>query len=327
MFFRIALTSAFLVNALLFCSPTFADDKKWPDHPIHIIAPLPAGSAADTIARLVGQKLSEKLGQTVIIDNRAGASGEIGTSEIAKAAPDGYTLGIATTTTLVTAPILSPHTRYDPVKDFAPVAMVGYSPYVLVVHPSVPAKTVKEYIALAKSKPITYSSVGDASLAHLAGALFGNMAGVELNQIPYKSSTQAVIDLLAGRIDSQFGILTTTHQYIKDGRLNVLGITTVKRIPEYPDIPTISESGLPGYEASLWLAVIAPAKTPPAIVARLNSVINEVMAQPDVRKNLFNQAIIIDPQSPEGMRKRIEDDLKKWKDLAIKAGLKKEGKN
>ncbi|HTK13106.1 MAG TPA: tripartite tricarboxylate transporter substrate binding protein [Xanthobacteraceae bacterium] len=329
MLFRIALTGLFLVNALFFCSPSLADDKKWPDHAIHIIAPLPAGSAADTIARLVGQKLSEKLGQTVIIDNRAGASGEIGTNEIAKAAPDGYTLGIATTTTLVTAPILSLHTRYDPVKDFAPVAMVGYSPYVLVVHPSVAAKNVKEYIALAKSKPgrITYSSVGDASLAHLAGALFGNMAGVELNQIPYKSSTQAVIDLLAGRIDSQFGILTTTHQYIKDGRLNVLGITTEKRIPEYPDIPTISESGLPGYEASLWLAVIAPAKTPPAIVERLNTVINEVMAQPDVRKTLLNQAIITDPLSPAGMRKRIEDDLSKWKDLAVKAGLKKEGKD
>ena len=329
MLLRIVQTGLFLVNALLFCPPSFADDQKWPDHAIHIIAPFPAGAGADTVARLIGQKLSEKLDQTVIINNSPGASGEIGTNEIAKAAPDGYTLGIATTTTLVTAPLLSAHTPYNPLKDFAPVAMVGYSYFVLVVNPSVPARNVKEYIALAKSKPgrITYSSEGDASLAHLAGALLGNIAGVELNQIPYKSSTQAVVDLLAGRIDSQFGLLTTTHQYIKDGRLNALGITTLKRIPEYPDIPTISESGLPGYEASLWLAVIAPAKTPPAIVNRLNTVINQVLAQPDVHTTLFNQAIITDPQSAADMGKRIEADTDKWKDLAAKAGLKKESQN
>src|SRR5450759_1039926 len=291
MFYRLALACAFVFNAIFLCSASFADDKKWPDRPIHIIVPLPAGSAADTVARLIGSKLSAELGQPVIINDQAGGSGEIGTVQIAKAEPDGYTLGIATTTTLVTAPILSQQLRYDALKDFIPIAMVGYSPY------------------------------GDASLAHLAGELFASLAGVSLNQIPYKTSTQAVLDLLAGRIDSQFGILTTTHQYIRDGKLNALGITTLKRVPEFPDIPTISESGLPDYEASLWLAIIAPAKTPPAIVTRLNTEINQMLSQQSMRTILFNQAIIADPGSPADLHNKIETDLKRWKDLATKAGL------
>jgi tripartite-type tricarboxylate transporter receptor subunit TctC len=325
MFYRLALACSLAFNAIFFCSPSFADDSHWPDRPIHIIVPLPAGSAADTVARLIGTNLSAILGQPVIINDQGGASGEIGTTQVAKADPDGYTFGIATTTTLVTAPILSRHLRYDPLKDFVPVAMIGYSPYVLVVYPGVRAKTLKDFIALAKSKPgeVSYSSVGDASLAHLGGELFASMAGVKLNQIPYKTSTQSVLDLLAGRIDSQFGILTTTHQYIRDGKLNALGITTLKRVPEFPDIPTISESGLPGYEASLWLGLIAPSKTPPAIVARLNREINQMLSKPEIRKILFNQAIIADPQSPAEMHTKIEADLKKWKDLATKTGLLK----
>ena len=324
-FLRTALTFSLVFYINFFWSPSFADDRQWPDRPIHIIVPLPAGSAADVVARLIGSILSAKLDQPVIINNEAGASGELATTQLARSDPDGYTLGIATTTTLVTAPILNPHIRYDAVNDFAPVAMVGYSPYVLVVNPAVPARSVKDYIALAKARAgsLSYSSVGEASLAHLAGALFANMAGIKLNEIPYKSSTQAVIDLLAGRIDSQFGILTTTHQYIKDGKLNALGVTTLSRVPEFPNIPTISESGLPGFEASLWIAIIAPAKTPAEIVARLNSEINGALSQQDTRTGLFNQAIIADPRSPSQLHDRIEADLRKWKELATKAGLLK----
>ena len=322
-FFLVALAFSFVLHTTFFCSPSFADDRQWPDRPIHIIVPLPAGSAADVVARLIASKLSAKLGQPVIINDQAGASGELATTQIARSDPDGYTLGIATTTTLVTAPILNPQIRYDALNDFAPVAMIGYSPYVLVVNPAVPARSVKDYIALAKAKAgsLSYSSVGEASLAHLAGELFANMARVKLNEIPYKSSTQAVIDLLAGRIDSQFGILTTTHQYIKDGKLFALGVTTLARVPEFPDIPTISKSGLPGYEASLWIAIIAPAKTPTEIVARLNREINDALSQQDTRTNLINQAIFADPRSPSELHERIETGLQKWKDLAVKAGL------
>ena len=314
---------AFIVFLALCPGLALAQAGKWPEKQINIIVPLPAGSAADVVARMIGARLGERLGQTVVVLNRDGASGALGTTQVAQAKPDGYTLGVATTTTLVTAPILNPAIGYNPQGDFAPVAMIGFSPYVLVVHPAVKAKGVAEFIALAKSKPgdLTYSSVGEASLARLGAELLSAMAGVKLTQVPYKSSTQAVVDLLAGRIDAQFGILTTTHQYIREGKLTALGVTTAKRVAEFPELPTIDESGLPGFEASLWLAIVAPAKTPPDVVARLNQEINAALAGVETAKILLNQAIVVDPLSPEALRGRIDGDLKKWKDLATKAGL------
>jgi tripartite-type tricarboxylate transporter receptor subunit TctC len=301
----------------------FAEEAGWPSHQLQIIVPLPAGSAADTVARLIAAKLSERTKQNVVVLNRDGASGATGTREIAKADPDGYTLGIATSTTLITAPILNPKIGYNVEQDFAPVAMIGISPYVLVTNPGVPAKTVSEFIALAKSKPdtLTYSSVGEASLARLAAELLASMSGVKIVQVPYKSSTQAVVDLIGGRIDSQFGILTTTHQYIKEGKLRALGVTTPKRIAEYPDIPTLSESGLPGYDASLWLGVVAPAKVPPEIVAQLNAAINDILDKPETRSVLFNQAIFVETKSPSEFAAYLREDFVKWRDLAKKAGL------
>jgi tripartite-type tricarboxylate transporter receptor subunit TctC len=211
------------------------------------------------------------------------------------------------------------------VKDFVPLAMVGVSPYVLVVHPSVPAKTIAELIALAKSKPktINYSSVGEASLAHLAGQLFSSMAGVELNHVPYRTSTQAVIDLNEGRIEMQFGILTTTHQLIRDGKLRALAVTTRQRVAEFPEIPTLAEAGVPGYEASLWFAAMAPAGTPPAIVERLNREINDALDDADIKKTLSTQMIQVEKSGPEEMRERIRGEVEKWRDAAAKAGLGK----
>jgi tripartite-type tricarboxylate transporter receptor subunit TctC len=295
----------------------------WPSRQIQIIVPLPAGSAADTVARLLGQKLTERFGKTVIIMNRDGASGAIGTREIAGSKPDGYTLGIATSTTLITAPILSRNAGYESNRDFTHIAMLGYSPYVLVTNPGVPAKNVTEFIALAKSKPdtITYSSVGEASLARLGAELLSNMSGIRMVQVPYKTSTHAVLDVLAGRVDSQLGILTTTHQYIQDGQLNVLGVTTAKRVPEFPDIPTIAESGLPGFEATLWLGLIAPAGLPEPIRAKVNEVVNEFLKNADTRKLLFNQAIFADAMSSQDFSKFVAADLARWSDLAKKAGL------
>ena len=321
---RWGLAAALLAQTLYFCQPSIAT-ASWPSETIKIIVPLPAGSAADTVARIVSKELSEKLHQTVIVIDRPGASGEIGTAELASAKPDGYTIGIATSTTLVTAPLLNSHLKYDPVKDLMPVAMIGYSPYVLVVNPRVPAKNINEFIELAKKKPgeISYSSVGQASLAHLAAALFSASTGIKLNEIPYKSSTLAVVDLLAGRVDSQFGILTTTHQYVREGKLNALGITSLKRIPSFPELPTISESGLPGYEASLWIGVIAPASTPSPIVAKLNTIINALLAREDTQKILSNQAIYADPLTPKQMQERVENDHKKWKDIVAKDALQK----
>ena len=218
---RLAIFFTSAIVASLITAMGSAKSDAWPSRPIHVIVPFPAGSAADTVARLIGSKLSDKLGQPVVVDNRDGASGEIGTTKLANSEADGYTIGIATTTTLVTAPVLNKSISYNPERDLVPIAMIGYSPFVLVVYPSVPAKSIQEYIALAKAKPgsLTYSSDGDASLARLGAELFAATAGIKLNQIPYKSSTQAVIDLLAGRIDSQFGLLTTTKRYIQSGQL------------------------------------------------------------------------------------------------------------
>ena len=230
--------------------------------------PFPAGSAADTVARLIGSKLSDKLGQPFIVDNRDGASGAIGTAKLANSDPDGYTIGLATTTTLVTVPVLNKGVGYNPLTDFAPVAMIGYSPFMLVVYPAVPAATVAEYIALAKAKPgsLSYSSEGEASLARLGAELFAKTANIKLNRIPYKSSTQAVIDLLAGRIDSQFGILTTTKRYINNGQLRALGVTTRAAHCGSSGCADDRQIRPARFRSSLWMAIIAPAKLPSNIV-------------------------------------------------------------
>jgi len=298
----------------------------WPDHALRMVVPLPAGSAVDVIARLISQRLSARLGQPVIVENRAGASGVIGADAVAKAAPDGYTLGMATSTTHMTAPVLNAKLPYDPVKDFAPVAIVGISPYVLVVNPNVPAQNVAELIALAKAKPksLSYSSVGNASQAHLAGELFASMAGVELNHIPYKTSTYAVIDLNEGRIDMQFGILGSSLALIREGKLRALAVSTKQRVEELPDVPTMIESGLPDYDVSLLFAVVMPAGTPKPIVTRLNREIGEFMLTPEVKKVLAAQAIHVASSTPDELHERIAKEIELWRGIAQKAGLKPE---
>ena len=303
-----------------------APPANWPTKPIRMIVPLPAGSAVDILARMIGQKLGQRLGQTIVVENRAGASGAIGTEFIVRAPADGYTIGMATSTTLATGPVLNPKLPYDPVKDLAPVALVGVSPYLLVAHPSVPAKNVAELIALAKSKPgaLSYSSVGEASLAHLAGLLFSSMAGVELTHIPYKSSTNAVIDLMEGRIDLQFSILPTTQQQLRTGKLRALAVTTEKRLDELPDVPTLAESGLAGFEATLWFAVIAPKNVPSAVIARLNREIVGAIAEPDVKSAWAAQGINPEGSTAAELRERVVRDIAKWRTVVSRLNLKAE---
>jgi tripartite-type tricarboxylate transporter receptor subunit TctC len=298
----------------------------WPDRPLRMIVPLPAGSAVDTVARLITQRLSARLGQPVIVENRAGASGAIGADAVAKAAPDGYTLGMATSTTHMTAAVLNAKLPYDPIKDFAPVAIVGISPYVLVVNPKVPANNIAELIALAKAKPrtLSYSSVGNASQGHLAAELFAAMAGVELNHIPYKTSTHAVIDLNEGRIDMQFGILGSSLALIREGKLRALAVTTPRRLEDVPDVQTMVEAGLPGYDVSLVFAVVMPAGTPQPIVARLNREIGEFVATPELKRVLAAQAIQAVSSTPDELRERIAKEIALWRGIAQKAGIKLE---
>lgn len=298
----------------------------WPARPIRVIVPFPAGSASDTAARLVSHKLSASLGQTIVIDDRAGASGSIGVGAAAHAAPDGYTLVLGTASTQTLAPSLNPHLDYDPVNDFAPVSLVAEAPYVLVVAPTVPAKTVGELIALAKTKPgvLNYGSAGPASLAHLAGELFSRMAGVTLTHVPYKSSAQSAVDIAAGRIQLQFATIAPTLPYISDGRLRALGVSGTARVTRLPDIPTIAEAALPGYEASLWLGVLAPAHTAPAIIDRLSREIAAALAAPELRDALIAQGFEPAADTPAAFAARIRSDTDKWRQVIVAAGIHEE---
>jgi tripartite-type tricarboxylate transporter receptor subunit TctC len=298
--------------------------ETWPNRQIRLIAPLPAGSSVDVIGRLVAAKLGERLGQTVVVENRAGASGAIGSDAVAKSTPDGYTLGMATTTTHVTNAIVNSKLVYDPVKDFTAVAMVGVVPYVLSVSPKLPVKNVSELIALAKSKPgaLNYSSVGLGSVAHLATELMSNITGIKLNHVPYRASSQAVIDLAEGRIDITFGTLGSSLPLIRDGKVKVLAVSSARRVSQLPDVPTMIESGVPGFEMSLWFAMVGPANLPKPIAARLNKELNAIVSDPAVIKGLDAQAMQSDPVPFERMDGVISKDLTRWREIAAKAGVK-----
>jgi tripartite-type tricarboxylate transporter receptor subunit TctC len=300
-------------------------DAAWPDRPLKLIVPFPAGSSTDIIARLLGQRLATKLGQQVVIENRVGASGSIGADAVAKAAPDGYTLGIATASTHALAMSLNTNLPYDPVKDFAPVGMIGGQPYVLVIYPGLGPKTLGELIALAKTKPgtLNYGSAGVASLAHLAAALFANQAGISLTHVPYKSSAQSVTDMIAGRLDMQFATIAPTLANIRDGKLRALATSGAKRSAALPDVPTVAESGLPGYEAVLWVAMVTPAGTPTAITTRLNRELNDILKAADTREALAAQGVEAEPGTPEAVTQRIKTDIDKWRGVVAKSGIKR----
>jgi tripartite-type tricarboxylate transporter receptor subunit TctC len=298
----------------------------WPDKPVHFVVPFPAGSVTDLVSRIVADGLSKKLKQTIVVDNKPGASGELGNEFIARAAPDGYTIGLGTASTLAVAPSLNPHLAYDPLKDFAFVSLVGQAPYLLVVNSEVPAKNIKELIDLAKAKPgaLNYSTVGPASLAQFAGSLFSSMAKVKLTAIPYKSATHAALDLVKGRIQMQFGATAATLPFINQGKLRALAVTSQERLDVLPDVPTMSEAGLPGYEAVLWMAVVAPRATPPDIVERLNQDIRAVLAERDVKKRLAGEVLQVETSSPAELQTRIATDIAKWRALAKEMGIKPE---
>ena len=299
------------------------NDAKWPDRPVHVIVPFPAGSASDIVARIIAQKLGAQLGQQFVIDNRAGASGDIGAEAIARAAPDGYTIGLATSSTHVVAASLNPKLSYNPVTDFTHVSMIGTSPYVLAIYPGVPAHNVAELIALAKAKPraFNFASAGPASLAHIAGTLFSRLAGVELTEVPYRSSSQSILDLTEGRIEIQFGTLAPTLGQIRANKARALAVTGPKRIDSLPDLPTLQEAGLKDYDIVLWLALVMPAGSPSPIVARLNRAMHDTLASKDVVAALKAQGVDPEPSTPDALRERIRAEITKWHSLAGSTGL------
>jgi tripartite-type tricarboxylate transporter receptor subunit TctC len=288
---------------------------RWPDRPIRLIVPFPAGATTDLVARIVAAKLGERLGQPIVIENRAGASGSVGAEAVVRA-----------TSTHAIASSLNPNLAYDPVKDFAPVAMVGEAPYVLVVTNALPATTIPELVALAKAKPraLNYSTVGPASLAQFAGALFSKMTGVELTAVPYRSATQAMVDVNEGRVEMQFGAIGASLPFVRDGKVRPLAVTSSKRVDALPAVPTLSESGLPGYEAVLWIAFLMPPATSSAIIARMNQETVAALAEPDVRQGLAAQAVQVTSSTPDELRERIRRDIEKWRTIAAEAGIKPE---
>jgi len=300
--------------------------EAWPARPVKFIVAFPAGGSTDTVARLIGQMLSTRLGQQFVVENRVGASGNLGTEAVARAAPDGYTIGLASTTTHVLVPAFARNLPFDPLKDFAPVSMLGSSPFVMVVSPSLPAHDLKEFIALAKSRPdgLSYGSAGAGSVAHLAAAQFASLADVKMVHVPYKASAQSVTDLMTGRLDLQFATIPPMLALLRSGKLRALGIASAQRSSLLPDLPTLSEAGLPGYDASLWMAVVLPAATPAAIVSRLNREIKAILATPEGKEAMMKQGVDAETSTPEELHARIGTEIAKWRDIIAKYGIQPE---
>ena len=315
----------FLFVAALLAIPAGAPlAQAYPAKPVRMVVPFPAGGATDIVGRLVAQKLSEAWGQQVIVDNRGGAGGTIGSDIAAKSAPDGYTILVATSSTHAIAPSLYSKLSYDPVRDFAPVTLMANATILLAVHPSVPARNVRELIALAKKQPkaLSFASSGNGGISHLIGEQFKSMAGIQMLHVPYKGDTPALVDLVSGQVSLMFGTAVSFLPYVKGGRLKALAVTNPKRSPSVPDIPTVAESGLPGFEALQWFGIFAPAGTPKDIVARLNGEIVKILRLPDVRDRLAGLGADVVGNSPEQFAAFQKADAAKWARVVKESGAK-----
>jgi len=318
-----ATIPAAALAATLLCAVPGATAQSYPVKSIRVISGFPPGSGADITARVIGARLGEALGQQVVVDNRPGAGSNIAAEIAAKSPADGYTLFIGTVANTINATLYA-KLPFDFARDFAPVALTTAAPNVLVVHPSVPAKSDKELIALAKSRPgqLNFASAGTGTAPHLSGELFNAMAGVRMVHIPYKGSPPAVTDLLAGEVALMFSPSSTVLPHVKTGRLRALAVTTATRLPSLPELPTVAESGLKGYETITWFGFVAPARTPPAVVTRLNGEIVKVLALPEVRSPFAIQGIEVIGGTPEQFASYIRDEITKWAKVIRLSGAK-----
>jgi tripartite-type tricarboxylate transporter receptor subunit TctC len=311
-----------LLPVLLFY-PISATAQSYPARPIRLIVPFPPGGGTDTMARVVAPKLSEYLGQQVVAENRGGAGANIGAEIAAKSPPDGYTLMLATITNAIGASLYS-KLNYDLVRDFATITQLATTPHILVVHPSVPVKSVKEFVALAKAKPgeLAYSSSGSGSAAHLAGELFNSLTGVKTTHVPYKGGGPSMIALVGGEVSLAFATMPSAIGYVRSGRLRGIAVTTERRSPSTPELPTIAETGVAGYEAGSWYGLSAPAGTSKEIIARLHAETIKVLGFPDVKERLFNAGFEIVTSTPEQFAAFTRNEIQKWGKIVKAAGLK-----
>ncbi len=294
----------------------------FPDKPIRLIVPFPAGGAADVMARSMAERMGQALNQQIVIDNRGGAGGQTAAEAVAKSPPDGYTLFFGTMGTHAINPALYPKLRYDPLKDFTPISLTHITPRVLVVGAAVPAKSVAELITLAKAKPeaLSYGSAGNGSSSHLSGALFELIAGVKMLHVPYKGSSPLLVDVLSGRIDMTFDSYTVYEEHIKAGKVRVLGVTSKQRMGTLPEVPTLAESGLKGYDVSNWLGVFAPAGASKEVVETLHAAIGKAMATPALRTQLAGLGIEPAFNTPDEFTALIKAELPKWAEIVKKSG-------
>ncbi|WP_442578564.1 Bug family tripartite tricarboxylate transporter substrate binding protein [Mesorhizobium sp. ASY16-5R] len=301
-----------LLSAAAVGVPAFADT--FPDRPVTLVVPFAAGGSTDLVARVLAEKMSADLGQQVVVQNVAGAGGNLGADNVARAEPDGYTILMGTVATHALNPLILKTKPYDPEKDFAPISLLVVVPNVLVVNPELPVKSVADLIALLKASPdqYSYASSGNGTPLHLSGELFKKMAGVNMQHVPYKGAGPALNDVIANQVPIMFDNLPSSSGHIKAGTLRALAVTTAERAPSFPDVPTIAESGVPGYETYTWNALFAPANTPPEVVARLNEAAKKALADPAVveRMNEFSATIV--GSTPEELAAHVTAELAKW---------------
>ena len=322
--YRCAVLTALIAAVSAGAAPAAA--QTYPSRPITLVVPFPPGGSATIIARIIADKMSEGLGQQIVVDNRGGAGGSIAARQVAKSAPDGATLLLAFTGTLAVSPLIFANVGYDPRKDFAGIGLIGMAPSVLAVHPSVPARSVADLIGIAKAEPgkIQYGSPGIGTTNHLAGELLAAMTGIRITHIPYKGTGPAITDLLGGHIAMMFAPIPAAHGNVSAGALRALGVTSLKRSSLWPDIPTVAETGLPGFEVVQRSALLAPAGTPRTIIERLNKELNAVLATDEVRRRLAVEGGEPVPGAPEEYAADIDREEMRWSKLVATIGLKGE---
>jgi len=314
--------AAGLLLAAVPCSALAADT--YPTKPVRLIVAFPPGGSTDIIARLVGQKLSERLGQQVIIDNRGGAGGMIGTELAARSIPDGYTLTMGTTSTHVIAPAAYPNVKYDPIKDFTPITLVASTPYLLVVHPSVPAKTLKDFVALMKSQPgkLNYASAGAGSTTHLAMEMLKIASSTDIVHVPYNGNGPAGTAVMGGQVQALFGSMPAVLPHAKSGKVRAIAVGTAKRSPALPDVPTVAEQGFPGFEVSLWLGFFAPKGTPAPIVAKLYKELQSVANSPEMKDQFERNGADPATTTQAELTKLMKTELDKYSKVIKQANIK-----
>ena len=304
--------------------PLIADE--YPTRPIRMIVPFPPGGGNDLLARSISQPLSQAIGQSVVVDNRGGAGGQIGATLAAAAAPDGYTIFLGSIGNLTFLPVLQSKLQYEPVRDFAPVTLLATSPFILVINPAVPAKSVKELLALAKAQPgkLNYGSAGPGSSLHMTGELFKLESGADITHVPYKGTAPALIDLLSGQVQMLFSTMPSVVPHVKTGKLRALGVSSTKRAGVVPDVPTIAEAGVPGFEVLNWQGIVVPKKTPDAIIQKLNRALLEALKSPETIKALANQGLDAAGGTPEQFGALIKSEIEKYGKVAKAANLRLE---